>query len=274
MELNFFSHNWEIRDINESNISLSNIGYQYWFGVYETIKVRKDIIFFLDNHINRLLEWAKEIWLEHDFEYKNIKEYIINLKENLDEKSFNLKILLIWWQIPEINIIPLAPLFVDRKLYKKWVKTISKNYERWLPNVKSLNMLPSYLLFTEWKKQWCYDVLLKDKENNLIEWTRTNFFCLKWDKIYTPPLKKILNWVTRQTILFVAEKNNFEIIKKDINYDDISYYDGAFLTSTSSKIIPIKSIDNFEFQDICPTIGKLIKIYNEFLDTCEWKFNI
>lgn len=274
MKLNFFSHNWEIKNINEANISLSNIAYQYGFGVYETIKIRKDIIFFLENHIDRLIEWAEEIWVRHTFSEKDIKKYILNLKDSIDEKSFNIKILLIWWKDPEINIIPLAPLFIDRKFYKAWVKVISKNYERWLPNVKSLNMLPSYMIFTEWKKLWCYDVLLKDQKNNIIEGTRTNFFAIKWNKIYTPPLEKILNWVTRQTIIYVAQNNNFEIIEKNISYDKISEYEWAFLTSTSSKIIPIKNIDNFEFQNISSKIKELIKLYNDFLDNCNWKFDI
>lgn len=43
-------------------------------------------------------------------------------------------------------------------------------------------------------------------------------------------------------------------------------YDGAFLTSTSTKIIPIKQIDDYIYSEIPENLKKLMKIYDDFLD--------
>ena len=47
----------------------------------------------------------------------------------------------------------------------------------------------------------------------------------------------------RKVVLKVALKNNFQVVEKNIKLEEIKLYDGAFVTSTSSKIMPIKSIN-------------------------------
>lgn len=265
---NYFSKNWQILPMNEAKIYIENVHYQYWFWVYENIKVRNQILYFVKMHIDRLLDGARVIELEHHFSDEFIQKNINDLVKKLDADSFNIKILLLGGNTStdaQLYILPLAPLFPDRKLYRDWVSLISEKYERWIPSVKSLNMLPSYLIYKKAKKNWCYDGLLLDKDWNILEWTRTNFFLIKWKKIFTAPKEKVLEWVTRYTVIQTAEKNWYEIAEKLINIDDLDQYDSAFITSTSSNILPVKKIDNFEFEKIDEEVKKLIRFYDEEL---------
>jgi branched-subunit amino acid aminotransferase/4-amino-4-deoxychorismate lyase len=161
--------------------------------------------------------------------------------------------------------LPLTPLFPDRKYYTSGVKTISVKYERQFPGAKTLNMLGSYLAYKKAKNENCYDALLIDKNENIIEGTRTNFFATKDDAIFTQFDEKILEGVTRSTVLYVAKKIGLKIEIKDIQVNNISSFDGAFLTSTSSKIVPIKQIDGFIFPTIPGMLKNLMKKYDEFL---------
>ncbi len=141
--------------MGEAKIDVENVHYQYGFAVYETIKVRTQILYFLDMHIERLLEGAKVIELEHHFSAELIEKSIQELLKQIDSDSFNIKVLLLGGNTvddAQLFILPLAPLFPDRKLYRDGVSLLSANYERWIPNVKSLNMLPSYLIYKKAKK--------------------------------------------------------------------------------------------------------------------------
>jgi len=275
MNFRYFSKNGQILPFVDAKISLENIEYQYGFGVYETLKVRNKILYFVKQHVERLLNSARIIGLEHVFLQKQIENFIENLVRKNDILSCNIKVLLIGGKTPNdslLYIFSLAPLFPDRKLYTKGATTESVIYERFLPKAKTLNMLPSYLFYTHAKSKGHYDALLIDYKNNILEGTRTNFFSVRGTTLFTPPKQKVLNGVTRQTVIYVAKKNGFEIKEEEIPQKKLLGFDGWFLTNTSSKIIPIIQIDNLKLAQIPLELKELMKLYDEFLDKSKGKF--
>lgn len=166
----------------------------------------------------------------------------------------------------QLYIICLNPLFPDRKLYRDGATFITQSYERAFPQAKTLNMLQSYLAYRDAKRVGAYDALLLNRQGNITEGTRTNFYCIKGQTIYTPPEKDILLGVTRKAVLKVAVENGYNIVEQDIKPSDISLYDGAFISSTSSKIIPVKMINDQILNPQPETLVKLMGLFNDFLD--------
>ena len=87
MDFKHFSKNGEIRPLEEAVVPLSNIEYQYGFGVYENIRVSHGKPRFLRAHLDRLENSAKVIGLEHSFTHKTIEQSIAELVEKIDRKS-------------------------------------------------------------------------------------------------------------------------------------------------------------------------------------------
>ena len=94
MDIQFFSHNGKITRVKEATIPLGNIEYQYGFGVYETIRVIRGVSYFLTEHIERLLESARIIELEHTFA-DSVQRFVEDLVKKTGKETFNVKILLI-----------------------------------------------------------------------------------------------------------------------------------------------------------------------------------
>jgi len=260
-----FSHNGKLLPIKKAKIAIDDIEFTYGFGVYENLRVRKGKIFFIDEHVERLFKSAEMIELKHNFSFEEIKTSIEKLIKKNKLEDCNIKMLLIGGKSPDLYIMCLAPKFLDKKFYKQGVKVITYEYERFLPQAKTLNMLPSYLIFKHAKEQDAYDVLLLDKENNIVEGTRSNFFVIKNMTIYTTLVEKVLDGVTRRTVIDCAEKNGYEVVEKDIKLDDLFDYDGAFLTNTSGKIVPIREVDDKSFGGICEELKSLMKFYSSYL---------
>ena len=264
----YFSKNGQILPIEEASMPLSNIEFSYGFGVYENIKVRNGIVYFVKQHIERLQKSAKVIGLIYPFTATEIENYLQKLLEKLaltkPDASANIKMLLIGGREPELFIMALAPLYPDRKLYSQGAKTITIEYERFLPKAKTLNMLPSYLNYKKAKEAGCYDALLVSKKRTIIEGTRTNFFTIKGKELFTAPAEEVLEGVTRQTVIATAQKHGFVVHEDAIPVIQIGEYDGCFLTSTSSKIVPIRQINDHEFA-ISQPLRELMKVYDGFL---------
>lgn len=269
MNFKYFSKNGEILPLEQAVVPISNLEYSYGFGVYETLRVKGKVVYFLSEHTERLFRSAKIIQLDHDFTQQQIEQTVKDLVNKLEDQVYNIKILLIGDDKKEeatVYIIPISPYFPDKKLYKQGIDTITFRYERLYPSAKTLNMLPSYLAYRSAKNADCYDALFINKHDCITEGTRTNFFTIKDRTLTTPQLLDVLEGVTRKMVIKVAKEKGFKIIEQNIKLADLSQYDGAFLTSTSSKIIPIKKIDNFEFMTIPDDLLSLMKYFNEFLD--------
>ena len=84
------------------------------------------------------------------------------------------------------------------------------------------------------------------------------------EKIFTAPEKYVLNGVTRSTLINALKKKKIKVNEKILDVKDLSKYKGFFLTSTSSKVLPISQIDNkkIEIPDI---VKKAVQIYDNYL---------
>ena len=312
MQFQYFSKNGKLLPTSEAVVSVFNIEYAYGFGVYENIRVQDRHPYFLSDHVDRLLYSALSVGLNHTLSKGDIARAITELVSAISENgllssplegevsrardggvkaktanTYNLKILLIGAKNPadaELLILPLAPLFPNKKCYTQGAGALAVNHVRLFPTAKTLNMLPSYYFYTQAKAKGYYDVLFMDAENNILEGSRTNFFAIKNKTIYTAPAEKVLEGVTKKYVLQVAREHGYSIVEQDISLTSIGEYDGAFLTSTSSKIVPLTSIvipsevphsgadeeslsqSPITFPTITPTLKELMKLFDEFLD--------
>lgn len=263
-----FSHNGDILPVDRAVIPLNDIHYAYGYGVYETIRVADGQARFLEAHCKRLLESARIISLEHTFTVAAIAAAAEKLIHKNGVQSCNLKIMLLGSTTPEkasFDILCLNPLFPDRKLYKEGAHTIAVEVERPFPHAKTLNMLPSYLARRDARAAGAYDALLVNRDGCITESTACNFFALKSKTIFSAPKAEILLGVTRDNLLKLAGKHGYEIQEQPLKLTDIRDFDNVFLTSTSSKIMPIRSIDKQTWQEISPALRELMQLFDNFI---------
>ena len=269
MAFGIFSSNGIILPESDAMIPLSSIEYAYGFGVYESIRAVRGKALFLEDHLKRLLHSASILQLDHTLTIDTLAAWVTELLARIESDACNLKILLIGGKdatSARLFIIPLAPLFPDKRLYTKGATAITRAYERTLPHAKSLNMLGSYLAYRDAKKVGAYDALLVNRHGCVTEGTRTNFFVMKDATIISPPREDILEGVTMMHVLDAAKTCGFPVEYKPIPLQSIGTYDTAFLTSTSSKIMPLAQIDDVKFT-ISPQLHTLMTAFDEMLKT-------
>lgn len=268
MTYDFCIKNGELVPLAEATLSVTHIEFAYGFGVYENIRVVKGKALFLSDHLARLQKSAEVIGLEHVFDAKVMAEWVKALIQSCKADALNLKILLIGGRTPKeatLFILPLAPLFPDRKLWRDGARAVTVRYERSFPDAKTLSMLGSYVAYRKAKEKEAYDALLVDHDGNITEGTRTNFFVLRDKTIIGAPREKILLGVTMQHVIDTAKKYGYSYEEQPLPWPRKEhFFDGAFLTSTSSKIMPLRSIDDTELV-IPESLKELMKHFENFL---------
>lgn len=251
MAYQLYSFQGKIRPMSDAVVPLSKIEYAYGFGVYENVRVVRGRPLFLSDHIDRLFHSARIIGLAHTLDAKKVEGWTEALIKEVGDDAFNLKMLLIGGRTAEdaeLSILPLAPKFPDKKLYKTGATAILYPYERLFPQAKTLNMLGSYLAHREATNAGAYDALLVNRRGEIVEGTRTNFFLVEGTNLISAPREEILEGVTMKHVLHVAASQGLYVVHEPISEERMRKADGAFLTSTSSKIMPLSKIGDHTLQ--------------------------
>jgi len=260
--------NGKIIDESEAKISIADKGYFFDFAVYSSVKVVQGKIFFPKHHVVRLFESAKLIDLKHNFKNDEVEKWLGKLVEAGQIKDALLRIILIGDPDDKgeekLFVFPIGGLtFYPDKFYKQGAKVITFRGERRIPKSKTKDLLMSFIAYREAKKREALDALFIDSQGNIREGTRSNFFAIKGQTIFTPSADKVLEGITKKIILKVV-KNNFDIKEAEIPLDDIKNFDEIFISSTSMNVMPIRQIDDIVFEtnfEKTHLIGKLFKDY-------------
>ncbi len=265
----YASLNGELLPVEAAKVAVDDVDVVYGYGVYETLKVRNRVLYFPELHEERLLRSAEIVGIPHPFPRGRIRDWIESLVRANRPENANVKVLLFGGESPasaRLYAMTLNPLFPDRRDLRHGATAVVFEGERLYPEAKTLNMLMSSIAFRKAKAAGAYDAVLKDRYGNLTEGTRTNLFFTDGERIFTPPKDTVLAGVTKITVERVVGEAGIPMEERVLPEADLGRWAGIFLTSTSTKIMPLRMVGETEFAipDIVPRIAKL---YDRFLDS-------
>jgi branched-chain amino acid aminotransferase len=86
--------------------------------------------------------------------------------------------------------------------------------------------------------------MLLDTDGYVAEGSGENIFIVRNGKIKTPPLTAILEGITRDTIIELAQEHGIPLVEERFTRDELYIADEAFFTGTAAEITPIREVDN------------------------------
>jgi len=107
------------------------------------------------------------------------------------------------------------------------------------------------------------EAIFLDEAGYISEGVGENFFCVKDNIIYTPPLGSILPGITRDTVMKLAKSLNIKVEEKNISLSEAYLADEAFLSGTAVEITAVGSIDDNQIGtgETGPLTAKIQKAY-------------
>lgn len=91
------------------------------------------------------------------------------------------------------------------------------------------------------------EAILLDSRGFVSEGTGENIFVIKNGVIHTPSTaSSILEGITRDTVITMAQDMGYEVIERDLVRSDLFLADEIFVTGTAAEITPIREVDKRE----------------------------
>jgi branched-chain amino acid aminotransferase len=247
-------------DRETARVSVYDHGLLYGDGVFEGIRVYGGKIFKLSEHIDRLYDSAKAVWLtipipkdemasvtEEAVRRSGIAEaYIRHIVTRgvgdlgLDPRKC---------PKPSIIIIVDTIRLFPEEVYETGLRVVTAgtpipHRESLSPRVKSLNYLAHILAKIEGIHSGADEVLMLDSEGHVAEGSGQNIFVVKNGIIRTPAAYAgILKGVTRDVVIELAREAGYGLQETMLNRYDVYTADEAFFTGTASELIAIRQVD-------------------------------
>lgn len=106
------------------------------------------------------------------------------------------------------------------------------------------NYANSLLAKREALKDGYDEALLLDTDGYVAEGSGENVFMVRNGVIKTPPLTAILEGITRETVMRLAQERGMRLVEERFTRDELYLADEAFFTGTAAEITPIREVDN------------------------------
>ena len=217
-------------------------------------------IFRLEDHTNRLFEAAKElsIVIPYSPEELNQVQKDIFLKNNLQEGYLRPIVFLgseslgIRATDLSVNVAVAAwewPSYMSPEAKEAGISIIKSSYEQYSnPLHSGYKIIGTYINSTmalhEAIRKGADEALLLDKNGYISEGSGENIFLIKDNVISTPLTDHCLNGITRKSVIQIAKDLGYELVEKNLTYEDLLASDEAFFTGTAVEITPISNIDD------------------------------
>ena len=249
---------------DDTNVHILSHTLHYGTGVFEGVRAydtqNGPAIFRLKEHTNRLFDAAKKINIEVPFELDEIIHaqcetlnknqlnagyirpiiYLGNEGLGLRAKELSVNIAIAAWEWPS---------YMDPEAKKKGITIAKSSYIQYENPLHSGNkIIGTYFQNTmalhEAIDKGADEALMMDANGFISEGSGENIFIVKNLKLMTPTKDHCLNGITRQSVIQIAKDLNYDVIEKNLTFDDLISADEAFFTGTAVEITPISKVDD------------------------------
>ncbi len=269
---------------DEATVSVFDHSFLYGDGCFEGIRVYDDRIFALDEHLDRLYDSARMLDIDIPLTKPEFAEaHAEVLRANPDDVTYLRPVVSrgegpvgIGYSRdldgPTIVIIPQIrePKYRDEQyeagLSLETLSIRRTPFEHLESRIKSNNYLNNILAKLEVFDGDADDGVLLDADGYVAEACAGNLFCVDDGVLQTPTRQNVLNGITRQTVLGLADDAGIETSEERLTPYDFVTADEAFLTSTMSEIAPVTSVDGRTVADGSPgpITRELTSLYRDY----------
>ncbi|MFC2145232.1 aminotransferase class IV [Actinomycetota bacterium] len=254
--------NGKLFSSGRAKIPVSDRGFAFGDGVFETLRSYRGNIFMFSRHLDRLFSSLRALRFNYDFDEDHIREAVEKtLKKNrLIESDSYIKIMVTRGEhLGDFSFsgrFNNSLIIITKKLqapppifYSRGVDLVSSTIKR----VSVRNPVYTHKLMSYFENLYAknealsknaYEAFFLTADKLVLEGAVTNIFMVKNRTVYTPSLSQnILPGVTRRKVIDLCVENDIKVREKKLHYRDLIDAPEVFLTNSIIEILPVKKID-------------------------------
>jgi branched-chain amino acid aminotransferase len=274
--------NGKIIPSEKALISVSDHGFLYGYGLFETMRAYNGKLFLLDRHVKRLHEAAKVIGLEHKIKdidlvracnetvaANKLKEARVRLTVTNGDS-----VVLPWVdKMGEPTVVVTAvsyTSFPEEKYntgFKVGMASVRRMKQSPFSAMKSINYLLNVVTRVEAAEKGLDEAILLNDEGHIAEGGGCNVFFIEGEKLITPSADSgIIPGVTREVVIELAAGLGIDVREGPVGIGAIKRCSEAFLTNAIIEIMPVTQVRDNEGNSVTINNGEPGKVTRHLME--------
>jgi branched-chain amino acid aminotransferase len=254
--------NDKLVNIDKACISVTDSGFLYGAGLFETMRSHNGVVFALTDHLDRLFASADVLSINNPYDREYITEAINKVLRANKLTDARLRLTLTNGPMAESEeqrkstLLITATKFLSYppEYYKKGVMVVLCPFKQNPIDPASGRKTTSYfsrmIALNLAHQKRAAEAIWFTLDNRLAEGCISNVFLVKDSVLYTPPINTpVLPGVARKTVCLLARQNSIKLTEKDLTIDDLLGADEIFLTNVIMQVMPITKVENHTVGD-------------------------
>jgi len=261
-------YNGDLISYEDAKIHVLSHVVHYGSSVFEGIRCYQteqgSAVFRLDEHLQRLIDSAKIHRMDSGYDLQALRDASLRTVENSGLASCYLRPVIFRGMGP-MGVDPLENevntfiavwewgAYLGEEAITEGVDVEVASWQRPAPNTHPTtakaagNYLNASLVKMDAHKNGVTEGIMLSVDGKLSEGSGENLFLVKDGTIYTAPTDaSILNGITRDAVITLAEERGYEIKEQSLPREMLYIADELFFTGTAAEITPIRSVDHYE----------------------------
>jgi len=272
--------NDKLVDIDKACISVTDSGFLYGAGLFETMRSHNGAVFALTDHMDRLFASADVLSINNSYDREYITEAINKVLSENKLTDARLRLTLTNGPMSESEEQRRSTLLITAvkfrsyppEYYKKGVMVVLCPFRQNPIDPTSGRKTTSYfsrmIALNMAHQKRAAEALWFTVDNRLAEGCMSNVFLLKDSELYTPPITTpVLPGIARKTVCRIAQQDSIKLIEKDLSIDDVLGADEVFLTNVIMQVMPINKVEKHTVGDglVGPVTKKLQTSFDQLV---------
>jgi branched-chain amino acid aminotransferase len=253
----------------DAKISVFDHGLLYGDGIFEGIRLYKNCVFRLEDHLERLEFSARALLLDLPMNRKKIAEVVCEACRVNSLQDGYIR-LIVTRGVGDLGLSPKSCrkstiiVIADGielyppKIYEEGLAIITVPTRRTSPaaldpGIKSLNYLNNVLAKIEAAQHGALEAIMLNDQGYVAECTGDNLFVFCKGRVLTPdPTAGALRGITRQVMFELAKELKMPLEERNLTRYDVWNAEECFLTGTAAEVVPVVKVDGRKIGDAKP----------------------
>jgi branched-chain amino acid aminotransferase len=255
------SVNGALKPREEAMVSVFDSGFVLGDGVWEGLRVHRQRIAFLDQHLDRLFEGAKAIAMDVGITREALTGRLYEtLDANNMEEGVHVRLMVTRgvrstpYQDPRMVVSPATiviipeykeplPATVERGITLFTVHVRRGDPAVQDPKLNSHSKLNCITACIQAIEAGADEALMLDPHGFVATCNSTHFFIVRKGEVWTSSGDYCLGGITRGNVIALCREAGIPVFEKNFSLTDVYGADEAFVTGTFAGVVPVRRVD-------------------------------
>ena len=245
----------------QATVSVFDSGFVLGDGVWEGLRMYEGGVAFLSQHIERLYEGAKAIFMDVGITPAELRKRLFDcLKANNMTDGVHIRLMVTRgvkatpYQDPRVTISPATIVIIPEwknpkpAIMEDGMRLFTVNVRRGYPDVQdqklnSHSKLNCITACIQAANAGYDEALMLDPHGFVATCNSTHFFIVRRGEVWTSTGDYCIPGITRGNIIRVAREAGITVREKNFSLYDVYGADEAFVTGTFAGCVPVREVD-------------------------------